>query len=177
MNWLAQLKKNEIVSTVEATETTKRVSVVFVAPVLASMPKTRGDLTAANDPTIQTKTPPCRKVAARVEAPTNPDLWCWPYSSAMTGAEIDAVILRQARFKAKGAANAEAMAYKLVIRDREVDDRRLCLECQHLAGSRAGAWSCRNWQQAEIAIQARDAVLSEALVIQLQRCDGYAVAT
>ncbi len=41
----------------------------------------------------------------------------------MNGAEIDTFMLREAGFKAKGVADAEALADTLVIRDRELDDR------------------------------------------------------
>jgi hypothetical protein len=41
MNWLARLKKIDTAPTAEATETTKRVSVVFVAPGMAPHAKNR----------------------------------------------------------------------------------------------------------------------------------------
>ncbi|OGB22677.1 MAG: hypothetical protein A3I66_12655 [Burkholderiales bacterium RIFCSPLOWO2_02_FULL_57_36] len=44
---------------------------------------------------------------------------------------------------------AEAMAARLVGRDREQDDRRLCLECLHLSGC-AGGWRCSRWQMRQI---------------------------
>ena len=157
MNWLARLKKIETAPEQDATETTKRVSVVFVAPGMAPMPKTMGDSPAANDPAA------------------DPDRWAWPHSAAMTGAEIDTFTARLARFTDKGLGldDAEALADKLVTRDREPDDRRLCLECFHLSGQSGKAWDCRNWQRAGVALRARDAQLSAALVWQLQRCDGF----
>ena len=157
MNWLARLKKIETAPERDARETKKRVSVVFLAPDMAPVQKTRGDAPAANDPT------------------PNPDRWCWPHSGAMTGAEIDTFTARLARFTDKGLSlhDGEALADKLVQRDREADDRRLCLECVHLAGHAAGSWGCRNWQRAGAAVQARDARLSAALVYQPQRCDGF----
>ncbi|GAB3480281.1 hypothetical protein GCM10011496_22230 [Polaromonas eurypsychrophila] len=93
----------------------------------------------------------------------------------MTGAEIDTFTARLARFtdKGLGLGDAEALADKLVTRDRESDDRRLCLECFHLSGQSGKAWDCRNWQAAKVASRARDAQLSAALVTQLQRCDGF----
>ena len=102
------------------------------------------------------------------------DRWCWPHSAAMTGAEIDNFTARLARFTDRrlGLDDAEALADKLVTRDRESDDRRLCLECTHLAGH-AGQWGCKNWQRAGVAFRARNAGLSAALVMQLQRCDGF----
>ena len=103
------------------------------------------------------------------------DRWCWPHSAAMTGAEIDNFTARLARFTDKrlGLDDAEALADKLVTRDRESDDRRLCLECFHLSGQSGKTWDCRNWQRAGLAIRARDAQLSAVLVFQLQRCDGF----
>ena len=123
------------------------------------MQNTRGDALAANDPAPVTQ---------------NPDRWCWPHSEAMNTGEIDTFTARLARFTDKGLSlgDGEALADKLVVRDRESDDRRLCLECTHLAGH-AGQWGCRNWQRAGVAVRARDAGLSAALVMQLQRCDGF----
>ena len=114
---------------------------------------------AANDPAAVTQ---------------DPDRWCWPHSEAMTGAEIDTFTARLARITDKGVSldDGEALADKLVQRDRESDDRRLCLECTHLAGH-AGPWGCRNWQRARVAITMRNAGLSAALVCQLKRCDGF----
>ena len=105
---------------------------------------------------------------------TDPDRWCWPHSAAMTGAEIDTLTARLARFTDKGLSlvESEALADKLVMRDRESDDRRLCLECVYLAGHGAGAIRCTNWRRAGVAIKARDAKLSGAQVHRLQRCDG-----
>ena len=96
----------------------------------------------------------------------------------MTSAEIDTFTARLDRFTQRGLveSDAEKLADSLVTRDRDADDRRLCLECTHLAGH-AGAWGCRNWQRAEIASKARDAQLPAALVIQPQRCDGFKAAT
>ena len=96
----------------------------------------------------------------------------------MNTAEIDTFMARLTRFTDKGLAleAAEAVADRLVARDREADDRRLCLECAHLAG-RADVWGCRNWQRAGVASKARDAQLPAALVIQPQRCDGFKAAT
>lgn len=97
------------------------------------------------------------------------DRSCWPHSSAMNSVEIGTFMARLERFTDKGMAydEAEALADKLVQRDREGDDRRLCLECRHLQG--AGRWRCGNWQQAGVAQQG----LARDLVLMLQRCDGY----
>ena len=108
----------------------------------------------------------------------NPDRWCWPLSLAMTGREIDTFTARLHHFTRRGLAESdtERLADKLVTRDREADDRRLCLECAHLTG-RADAWACRYWQRAGVASMARQAQQSVALVIRLQQCDGFKAAT
>ena len=158
MNWLARLKKIDTGPERDATEPTKPGFVGFVAPGMALMPKTGVDSPAANDPT------------------PDPDRWAWPHSAAMAGAEIDTFTARLARFTDKGLSleDAEALADKLVTRDREADDRRLCLECFHLSGQHGKTWDCRNWPRAGVALKAKDAQLSAALVLQPQRCDGFA---
>jgi len=108
--------------------------------------------------------------------PGNPDADCWPNSTAMNGAEIDTFTARLARFTAKGLPYAESTADRLVTRDRESDDRRLCTECLHLAGYGASSWRCGNWQAAGIAINPRSTQLPADLVQQLQRCPGFAPA-
>jgi len=105
----------------------------------------------------------------------DPDADCWPDSTAMTGAEIDLFTARLHRFSDKGLirTDSEALADRLVIRDREADDRRSCLECRHLSGYGHTSWRCGNWQAAGIAIRPRDTQLPADLVLQLQRCDGF----
>ena len=89
----------------------------------------------------------------------------------MNTAEIDRFAARLARFTDHGVIleDAERMADRLVIRDRERDDRAVCLECTYL--HRAGR--CGNWQHAGVAVQARDAQLAGDFVTLLQRCDGF----
>lgn len=105
----------------------------------------------------------------------NADRWCWPKSSAMNGAEIDTFAVRLHKFTDKGLprADGELLADKLVVRDRDQDDRQVCLECRHFAGHGADSWRCGNWQAAGVAIRSRDAQLPTDLVVQLQRCDGF----
>ena len=63
----------------------------------------------------------------------DPDRWCWPHSQAMTGREIDTFAARSNQFNRRGLAalDAELLADKLVNRDRDGDDRHLCVECRH----------------------------------------------
>lgn len=118
-------------------------------------------LQAANDPAAATPQP--------AEMP-DPDRWCWPHSSAMTGREIDTMVARTSQFNSRGlpALEAELLADKLVTRDRDWDDRRLCLECAHLPG-RAGAMRCARWQRAGLG----QAGIPAGLALQLQRCSGF----
>lgn len=138
---------------------------------------------AANDPPAPDReTWPERAAIAeydgglsRQDAEVLADSCCWPYSSAMNGKEIDTFTARLARFTDKGLSliDAERLADKLVARDREGDDRRVCLECAHLHhGGR-----CGNWQAAGVAIRARDAQLPGDFTAMLQRCDGFTGAS
>ena len=104
----------------------------------------------------------------------NPDRWCWPHSPAMNGSEIETFEIRMHQFTQKGLAlkDAEALADKLVLRDRELDTRWMCVECVHLAGH-AGSWDCRAWQRGGVAVNERGAGLSGDLVQLLQRCCGF----
>ena len=159
MNWLARLKKTEIPPQGEATKPSeiplKGGFVGFVAPYMAPIQKTIGVSNAAND------------------AIPDPERWCWSHSQAMTGEEIDTFTARLARFTDKGLKLTEgvALANKLVTRDREEDDRRLCLECTHLAGF--GPWRCNQWRRAGLGQPG----IPAAMVQQLQRCDGFKAAT
>jgi hypothetical protein len=82
------------------------------------------------------------------------------------------------RFTDKGLSliEGEALVDKLVIRDRDSDARRICLECQHFTGHGARSWRCANGTSAGIAMNSRNAQLPAELVLQLQRCDGFATA-
>jgi hypothetical protein len=160
MSWLARLKNQKGPDT-HATKPTKPPeqagwagSVGFVAYPPTPFQKIEASEAAANDATT---TPAA-----------DPERWCWPHSTAMNGREIGTFTARLARFTDKGLtlADAEQQADRLVIRDREGDDRRLCLECSHLQG--AGRWRCGNWQAAEVAREQ----LAPDLVAMLQRCTG-----
>ena len=74
---------------------------------------------------------------------------------AWTDAEITAFDMRVARSAWLGYSDAKGRAERLLHRDREADDRRLCVECQH-AGP---GWRCAK----------REAFLLD----QLQRCPMF----
>jgi hypothetical protein len=139
MNWLARLKKIDTAPNRDATEPTKPGFVGFVALGMAPMQKTGRDSPAANDAAQVAELVASGEVSTQVASPAalfeNPDRWAWPDSQAMTGREIDTFTARLVRFTDKGLSlsDGEALADKLVTRDRDADERRLCLECVHLA--------------------------------------------
>ena len=157
MSWLARLKKNNLSTEMDPAKPAETVFAVFAGSALPTLQKNEGFTRAANDP-----------------APDH-DQWCWPNSPAMNTTEIETFTARLLRFTAKGlpVLGSEALAEKLVDRDREQDDRVICLECRHIAGYGAGSWRCANWRAAGIAVSPRHASLPSDLVMQLQRCGGF----
>ena len=172
MSLLAMLKKGglrQLATAIPATFATDAPLALSKVARVARVAVANPQPPAANDPA-----PPPDAVAI-----DNPDRWCWPSGMAMTGSEIDSFTARLARFTDKGLIqiDAESLSDKLVQRDRESDDRRLCLECTHLGGYGATSWRCGNWQAAKVAHRAQDSKLPADLVMQLQRCDGFKGAT
>lgn len=85
-------------------------------------------------------------------------------------AEIDAFTARQARFTRMGrVADADHLAERLTLRDRQHDDRRLCLECAALADNRRCLVAARG------RLAGADRRL-EPLPTILQRCPGFTLA-
>ncbi|MEI6835125.1 MAG: hypothetical protein WCL28_14160, partial [bacterium] len=76
-------------------------------------------------------------------------------------------------FQAKGLdeMNAEALADKLVIRDREGDDRKVCYECRYLKA--ITSLKCENWKLAGIAMKSSDSFVGKEFAMMLQRCHGF----
>lgn len=94
------------------------------------------------------------------------DRWCWPHSEAMNGAELELYAKRVQQFTRCGisADAADAMADRLVIRDRDQDDRRACLEC---AAHRPGR--CGNYRAARLGANE----VGREMAAMLQRCPGF----
>jgi hypothetical protein len=67
--------------------------------------------------------------------------------------------------------DAALMAWKLERRDREHDERRLCIECQHLFGD-ADGWRCFRWRQRQVF---SPAIPSDMVTSILHRCGGFEV--
>jgi hypothetical protein len=65
-----------------------------------------------------------------------------------------------------GRSDAKEIAHRLMIRDREQDDRRLCLECRYFKPHRL---ECNNFEWAGFT----QPKLSSNWVSQLQRCLGF----
>lgn len=179
MSLASLLKKGSLRGFATATPATVATDKPFIPPSVATVATVnvaKPQNPAANDGDLIPKdgdkvSPPA--------ATDDPDRWAWPHSAAMTGAEIDTFTGRVIRFTTKGVnpTDGEALADKLVARDRDSDDRRLCLECTHLGGYGVTSWRCGNWQAATVAHRARDVQLPGDLVRLLQRCDGFNGAT
>ena len=168
----AAITQTGLSSTAKTDETpVARLLAVSSVPtkVVSAKPERLSSVLAVPSPAV------LEKHDSSVAVTEDPDRWCWPNSSAMNSAEIDTFTVRLNKFTTKGLAcnDGEALADKLVIRDRELDVRRVCLECRHFAGHGAASWRCGNWQAAGIALRSRDAQLPADLVVQLQRCDGF----
>ena len=88
---------------------------------------------------------------------------CWD------DAEIEIFIARSTRFRAMGRADAEHLAERLTLRDRQVDDRRLCVECRELEASGRCAAARRG------ALAAADRRLEPSQNI-LMRCPVFRVS-
>ena len=146
MSWLSRLKDMESSPESDPTETTKSVSVVSVGPVRASRQKT-GVGSEVRDYVV-------------IHIPTR---------------LTDDFMARLTQFTSMGVIHpqTETLATLLTDRDRGGDDRKLCLECQHLTGYATGSWRCNNWAQAGVAIRVQDAGIPNDLVCQLQRCWGF----
>lgn len=104
----------------------------------------------------------------------DPDRHCWPNTNAMNTVEMEAFMARVSLFNERGVntTEAEGMADALVQRDREADERRLCLECSHLRRS-AGLWRCGQWERVGLAV----ADVPGEVVNMLQRCSAFNEAT
>lgn len=80
--------------------------------------------------------------------------------------EIETFIAREARFKARGRADAEHLAERLTLRDRHRDDRRMCLECRELGPTgRCGAAKRGGLIGADRNLEPVQTIL--------MRCDGF----
>lgn len=113
------------------------------------------------------QTPPPRRSGNPLMTPQQGDE-C--HMGGWDDAEIDAYLARDARFTRMGrAAAAEHLAERLTLRDRQHDDRRLCLECAALADNGRCLMAARG------RLAGADRRLEPVPTI-LQRCPGFALA-
>lgn len=138
-------------------------------PHECSLRDATGRATPAQLPSCAAPESDPRKVA-RVAQAGNPlmtreqaDHAHWP---AWDGEEIDRTVTRVRLFVRRGirADDAEHLAERLLLRDRELDDRHLCAECLHCRPGR-----CGNYKAA--GLQSPDVGRDQAAV--LQRCPGF----
>ena len=85
---------------------------------------------------------------------------------AWTNADLSAYLDRRARLLRWGwtVPEAEALAERLVRRDRELDERVSCADCRHYRPGR-----CSNYRRAGLNV----ADVSRDLAALLQRCPGF----
>ncbi len=112
-------------------------------------------------------TPPPRRSGNPLMTPEQGDE-C--HAGGWSDAEIEAFLRREARFTRMGrVADAEHLAERLTLRDRQHDDRRLCLECAALADNRRCLAASRG------RLAGADRRLEPVPTI-LQRCEGFTLA-
>lgn len=130
-----------------------RFGVVFVAA---------GDGGACPAWSFNPKTPADSASAPRLTPEQREALTGWTAEEIEQAGRYVALMTR----RGLDAETVERVTDRLILRDREGDDRRLCLECAHLAGSgRCGA-------AARGALRNADRRL-EPLPLILQRCEGF----
>lgn len=104
---------------------------------------------------------------------TLPSAESWVAGAAMDDQEIVAFQSRLVRILGMGLDTdfAEQQAERMLRRDRDLDDRHLCLECAAFRCS--GVWSCSNAVQAGLSKGSSHTKLAREFALLLQRCDGF----
>lgn len=105
-----------------------------------------------------------------VRSVPRPDLELAPgavYGGGWTDVEISRFLKREALFRRRGEGHdAEALAERMQARDRDRDDRRMCIECTHLQQD-GGCFAAR---QGWLHATPRNFTPVRTL---LQRCDQF----
>jgi hypothetical protein len=157
-------KKTWGLATVATIATVGTKDVVSVQKTGQQTPSVATVTTVAMGPTSISES----TTTAKVVPISDPDRWCWPNGPAMNGQEIDAFNSRNNLFLARGWGAAEAVADRLVRRDRESDDRVVCLECVHYTKR----W-CANANAAEFLPTKPSTQIATDLITLLQCCPGF----
>ena len=189
MSWLARLKKTTVPPETDPAKPTKPPFAGFAGTPAALSQNSGATTQAANDPAhaqdfdreafeeraaIMEHDGGLSRTEAEALASEgmtcDPDRHCWPYTSAENSAELESFIARVQLFIGRGLdyTEAETLADSLVIRDREGDDLRLCLECRHLRGG-GTSWTCNQWRRAGLVVSG---VPAEVVSLP-QRCAGF----
>jgi hypothetical protein len=171
MNWLARLKKTESTPDDTLQKQQKQVSVVSVGTSPAPVQNSGGEfVSVANaypDPANDAALPfSAQSEHVRASPPR--------YSSGTTAIlarEIETLLARLALFTDRGLSmeEAEILADRMVTRDQQADERRLCLECLHLSGGPERR-RCSQWREVGLI---NGAAIPGELVTILQRCPAF----
>lgn len=96
-----------------------------------------------------------------------------------TEQEAERTAKRLALFAARGVKGdeAQALAQRLLMRDREGDRRGVCAECRQLAGSGPGRWRCGDSSHPNVNELAGAWVGAAFVHIRLHRCNSLEKAT
>ena len=99
--------------------------------------------------------------------------------TAANSVEIDTMVARLALFDTRGlnVNDAERLADKLLVRDREGDRRGACAECRHLSGHGPGRWKCNDQSPVSFNDLAGLGVGAGFVHHQLHHCPSREVAT
>jgi len=116
----------------EAPERTNKTPKTGVSGVLGVLSGGQTEKSGRANPRIEISHERPERTNKTPETP-DPDRSCWPHSDAANTAELAAMEKRLALFERRRVpvAEAEHLADRLLARDRELDDRHLCIECTH----------------------------------------------
>lgn len=154
MTWLTRVKNEDSIKrdATKATEPTPKAENGGFVGFVAYKPRGTENLTPASD--------------------ASKSLGTWSSGTAWNAAEIETFERRLALFTDRGLTltDAEALAERLLARDRDGDERTLCIECAHYRHGR-----CVNWKAAGF-VKSRDADALGDYASTLQRCPGFTPA-
>ena len=100
----------------------------------------------------------------------------WSTSTGMSEQEIALFQRRLDRFSDLGLdiETSERQGDCMLLRDRDGDNRRACIECAHLCTQ--GRWRCTNARHAELCSTRTDSPVAEEFALLSQRCNGFSAA-
>ena len=174
MNWLARLGDDNSAEMVEPTKTTKptkRVFVGFVGIPPDHIQKNIGSIPARDQPDEIRTSGPEQPGGTSYEIREDP-LFREPRKGEqdlhppVLGTPIERLALLTNRYL--NIDDAQELVDRLALRDKQRDDRRVCLECAHMSGS-PQARRCSQWRKTGM----QGPPVPGELVGLLQRCQAY----